>query len=184
MKEIYLITKNKGKIMAAESVFSQFGIKVKNIEKDYPEIQADTSSEIAKQMAIEAAKEFNVPVMREDHSIGLDVMNGMPGPFMAWFDKKIPVERLLEILKHEKNRKGHFELALAYAKPNGAVKEFSYKIPFVLSIEAKGSRGNWNKSIIIDEKTGKTIGETEEKENVDVWNKNYYSLAKEIMNEE
>ena len=169
--------------MAAESVFSQFGIKVKNIEKDYPEIQAETSSEIAKHMALEAAKEFNVPVIREDHSIGLDALNGMPGPFMAWFDKMLPVEQLLALFRHTQNRKGYFELSLAYAKPSGVVKEFSYKVPFTLSNESKGSRGNWNKAIIIDEKLGKTLGETEEKDNIDIWNKNYYSVAKEITTE-
>ena len=65
MKQVYIITKNSGKILAAKSVFSKFGIEVKNIEKEYFEIQAETSLEVAREMAIKASKEFKVPVIRE-----------------------------------------------------------------------------------------------------------------------
>lgn len=42
---IHLLTKNAGKIKVALSVFDQYGIAVKSIEKEHPEIQADTSKE-------------------------------------------------------------------------------------------------------------------------------------------
>ena len=48
MKTVYLITKNQGKIMAAKSVFDKYGVELKNVEQEFPEIQADTSLEIAK----------------------------------------------------------------------------------------------------------------------------------------
>src|SRR3989344_8173452 len=111
MKEIYILTKNPGKILAAESVFSRFGITVKNISKNYSEIQSLSSIEIAKNMAIEAAKEFKVAVVREDHSICLNAFSGMPGPFMSWFDEKMPAEQLLGLLKNAIDREGYLELA-------------------------------------------------------------------------
>ena len=59
MREVYLITKNKGKLIAAQSVFMDFDIKLLPVEKNYPEIQAETSLEIAKYTAVQAALEMN-----------------------------------------------------------------------------------------------------------------------------
>ena len=111
--EIYLITKNKGKVLAAQSVFSKFGIIVKNIEKDYPEIQANTSMEIAKYTALQAAKEFNVPVVREDHSLFIAALGGFPGPYTNYFDKTIPAEKILELIKDSKDKTAYMEVAAA-----------------------------------------------------------------------
>ena len=85
---IYLLTKNAGKIKAANSVFNEYGIEVKSIEKEYPEIQADSSIEIARQAAQEAAREFNVPVIREDHSFFIHAL-GIPGPYTNYIEKHL-----------------------------------------------------------------------------------------------
>lgn len=37
-KEVYLITKNQDKLLAAKKAFSKHRIEVKQIDKDYPEI--------------------------------------------------------------------------------------------------------------------------------------------------
>ena len=181
MKQIYLLTKNKGKLLAAQRVFSKYGIEIKNIEKDYPEIQAESSIEIAKHAALQAAKEFNVPVIREDHSLCLGALNNLPGPYISQFDQRIPVETMSKIINNLGNHKGYFELAAAYAKPNGEVKEYSYKVQILVSDKIKGNRGNWNKIIEIKKKPGKTLGETQEEDNLAVWTKNYEKIAKEII---
>ena len=64
-KFLFVVTNNVGKLMAANNVFLRFGIKVKQIKKDYPEIQKEKSIEIAKFTAIQACKEFNAPVVTE-----------------------------------------------------------------------------------------------------------------------
>ena len=97
-KEIFIITKNKGKILAAQSVFSKFGIVVKNIEKDYPEIQANSSMKIAKYAVEQAGKDYNLPIIREDHSLFIKALGGFPGPYTSYFDKIIPAEKILELI--------------------------------------------------------------------------------------
>ncbi len=183
MKEVYILTKNPGKILAAQSIFSKFDIMVKNIGKDYPEIQAETSIEVAKNMALQATKEFKVPVIREDHSICLNALNHLPGPFISWFDKKISAEQLINLLKNATDRDGYFELAAAYAKPNGKIKKYVYRVPITIAPKPHGKRGNWERVIIIKDRPMKTIGESEEKDNIDLWNKNYIRIAEEISKE-
>ncbi len=62
---VYLVTKNKGKLLAAKSVFTEFNLELKQLNKSYPEIQAETSSEIARFTALQAAKDIGAPVIRK-----------------------------------------------------------------------------------------------------------------------
>jgi len=181
-EEIYIITRNKGKLMAAEKVFSAYGIKVKQIDKDYPEIQGKNSAEIAKFTALQAAKEFNVPVVREDHSLFITALAGFPGPYTNYFDKTIPVEILLKILNNFENRTAKMELAATLAFPDGTAKEFVYQVPLKLSLEIKGNEGNWDKILMLANEN-ETFAEVTEESHVDIWTKNYVAIAKELLKE-
>ena len=182
-KEIYIITKNKGKILAAQTVFSKFGVTVKNIEKDYPEIQAESSLEIAKYTAQQASQDFKVPVVREDHSLFINALNGFPGPYTAYFDKTVPAEKILELLKGAKDRSGYFEIAAAYAKPNEEVKTFVFRVPIKISEKIQGTNRNWDRILMFPD-SKKTFAEMTEEENVDIWDKNYKDIGKEISIEQ
>lgn len=57
----HIIARNLEKQFIAEQVFGRYGITTDFIATDYPEIQADTSSEIARHTA-----ELEMAVIRED----------------------------------------------------------------------------------------------------------------------
>ncbi|MEA3378840.1 MAG: non-canonical purine NTP pyrophosphatase [Nanoarchaeota archaeon] len=182
-KKVYVITRNKGKLMAAQKAFSKFGIVVEAIEKDYPEIQANNSIEIAKFTALQATKEFKVPVIREDHSLFINALGGFPGPYTNYFEKTISVEKLLEMLKDCDDRTGHFEIAAAFAKPNGHIKEFVFKVPIKIFSEKKGEKGNWDKVLMLADEDV-TFSEVTEESRLHVWNKNYIAIAEDMLKEE
>ncbi len=181
-KEIYIITKNLGKIAAAKKTFSKFGINVKNIDKEYLEIQAESSLEIAKFTALQAAKEFNLPIVREDHSLFINALGGFPGPYTNYFDKKIPAEKILELMKNQKDKGGFFEIATVYVKPSGEVKEYIFKVKIKISEKLQGNVRNWDRIIMLENDT-KTFAELNEDDHLDVWNKNYIAIAEEISKE-
>ena len=148
--KIYIITSNKGKIMAAKSVFDKYEIGFKNIDKDYPEIQASTSLEIAKHTAVQAAQDFKKNVLREDHSLYLNAL-GVPGPYMNYFEKKVSIDNLIKLTNTFKNNTGYFEVATVLAMPKGKVYEFLFKVPFYIksNIEVPDPRGGWNGAICL-----------------------------------
>lgn len=179
-KKIYIISGNKGKLMAAQKAFSEFGIEVEAIEKDYPEIQANSSIEIAKFTALQAAKEFNVPVVREDHSLFINALGGAPGPYVGYFDKNLSAKKLLELLGGQDDRTGYFEIAAAFAKPDGTVKEFVFRVPIKISPEMRGNVGNWDKVLMLADED-EVFAEVTEESRVDVWSKNFIAIAKEML---
>ena len=166
--------------MVAKSVFDEFNIKTIFIDKEYPEIQANNSLEIAKFTALQAAKELNIPIVREDHSLFINAI-GIPGPYTNYIEKKLPVEKLLKILEQEKDRSGFFEIATVYAEPNGFTKEYVFMVPITVAYEERGNlQSGWNRIIQLQDED-RTLAEYPEGERIDVWGKNYKELAKWII---
>lgn len=182
MKYVYLMTKNPGKLAAAQSAFTPFEIEVRSLDFDIPEIQAESSIKIASYAVQQAFEKFKEPVIREDHSFLIDALN-MPGPYMSYIEKSLSVENLIKILKTLDNRNAHFELSAAYADRNGTIHEFSYTVPVVLNIVPKGDETQkWNR-LIRFENEERVFAEYKEDEGLEVWNKNYQEIAKMIVKE-
>lgn len=180
MNNINLITKNPGKLMAAKSVFDRYNIKIITPDKDYPEIQADTSLEVARIIAIQAARDLNSPAIREDHSLFIHAL-GIPGPYTNYIEKKIPAGKLLEILKNFPDRTGHFEIATVYAGSDGKTFEYVFRVPVTFGEDIKGvnPRG-WNGLIRIGDET-RAITEYPEEERLHIWAEGYEAVAKHII---
>ncbi len=176
---INVVTKNPGKISAAKKTFGEFGIEVNFIEKDYPEIQGENSLEVAKFTALQAAKDFNVPVVREDHSLFINAL-GIPGPYTSYIEKKLPASKLLKILENEKDRTGYFEVATVWAEPDGHTKEYLFQVPITISKEEKGDlQKGWNRIICLSGED-KTLAEYPEENRINIWNQNYRKIAEEL----
>ncbi len=179
--QVHLVTKNKGKLMAAQSVFGEGSIELLPVEKDYPEIQADSSIEIARYTALEVAKETNKPAVREDHSIFLHGLSGTPGPYMAFFEKRISPELLLKLLEKVTDRTGYFEVGTSLAFPDGTSQDFSFTVPFSIATEMRGElQGGWNTVIILDGET-RTLAEYPETERTHIWNQNYLKIRDVLL---
>jgi len=163
--KIYLITRNPSKILAAKSVFDKYNIKIQGVKKDYPEIQADTSLEIARYTAIQAAKDLKEPAIREDHSLFIEAL-GVPGPYTNYIEKKIPAEKLSFLIKQLHNNRGYFEIATVLAYPNNKTFEYTFQIPITFGKKPKGKnpRG-WDGLIRLYDNT-KAITEYPEKKDL------------------
>jgi len=177
--KIYLVTKNPGKLLAAGSVFDKYKIEIQSVEKDYPEIQADTSLEIAKYTALEAAKELDMPAVREDHSLFIEAL-GIPGPYTNYIEKKISADKLAALIKQLGNNKGHFEVATVLAYPNGETFEYVFQVPMKFGEESKGENPKgWNGLIRLNKET-RAITEYPETERLHIWNQGYEAVAKHL----
>ncbi len=178
--EIYLVTKNQGKLMAAQKVFKDSNIKLLPVEKDYPEIQANSSIQIAEHTSIQVSAELGKPALREDHSICLYALNGLPGPFMSYFGEKMSDKDLLNLFKNQQNRTGYFEVATVLAFPDGKTINSIFKVNFTLSEQSKGElQSGWNRIIMLEGET-RTLAEYPESERLHIWEQGYKSIANQL----
>lgn len=176
MEKIYLISQNKDKVRAAKNVFDKYNIELVVLEKEYPEIQADTSLEIARFAALQAAKELNAPAIREDHSLFIHSL-GIPGPYTHHIEKMLPVQKLLNLINQFEDRSGHFEAAIVYAEPNGKTFEYVFQIPVLFSKESKGDSPAWDNILMLENET-RTFSEYPREEREKYWTKGYEEVAK------
>jgi XTP/dITP diphosphohydrolase len=174
---VYLVTRNKDKLAAAKNAFDESDIDLRSVTKEYIEIQAESSMQIAKFTAIQAAQDLKNPAIREDHSLFINALSGFPGPYTNYFDKYMPCETLLELMRDKKDRRGYFEIATAIAYPDGSVKEFSYRVPIKISTTVKGDRGNWDKILMLED-SDETFAESPSSNRVYIWNQNFIKIKK------
>ncbi len=180
-QKIYLLTGNPGKVRSARQAFEETSIELKKLDKDYPEIQAESSIKIARHTVKQAMEDYDKPVIREDHSVYLDALPGFPGPYMNYFDKKMPAEDLLKLLEGE-DKTGYFEIAAVLGLPNGEIKRYQFRVPIEITDEIRGNEENWDKVMMLkgeDETFAESSGESRLK----IWNRNYRKIAEELDEE-
>ncbi|WP_265108644.1 RdgB/HAM1 family non-canonical purine NTP pyrophosphatase [Halosolutus halophilus] len=113
---IRFVTGNEGKVEEAREYLD--GIDdVEQVAYDYTEIQSDSLADIAAHGAREAFEALGGedPVLVDDAGLFVDALGGFPGPYSAYVEETVGVDRLWRLAKGEENRRARFRTVLAYA---------------------------------------------------------------------
>jgi XTP/dITP diphosphohydrolase len=84
-------------------------LRVKSLE-----IQSENLEEIAKASVEDAFKRSHLPIIVEDAGLFIDALKGFPGPYAAYTYRTIGNQGVLQLMHGIKNRKAHFDSAIAY----------------------------------------------------------------------
>lgn len=178
MNPVYLISKNSFKLAAAKKIFDRYFIPLESLSRDYEEIQAATSLEVAKFTAIQAAKENNVIVVREDHSFFINTLN-FPGPYMSYFNKNVSPEIIIKMLSSFTDRNAYFEVATVLAYPNGNTIEHVFRVPAVITDEIKVVNAGWDGIIrLVDEDI--VLAQCEDGAHFEAFSEGYVEVCKKL----
>ena len=162
MKKLIYLTTNPYKVEEANEFFGKkygFNLEIVNPDFEILEIQAKTCGEVAGFSAKYAADKLGYPVLKSDTGLYLEALGGLPGPYNAYFDKQIGVDKFLEMLKGEKNRKARIEHCFAYCEPGCDPIIFTGGGTGTISRNAKGERGRWHDKFFIPDGETKTLSE-------------------------
>jgi XTP/dITP diphosphohydrolase len=181
MKEILYVTGNWAKIMSAKEVLEPMGIKVKNKKIKITEIQDDSVEEVAKYSAKEASEKLKCDVLKNDTGLFVETLGGFPGPYTHYADDKLGEEKLLKLLKGEKNRKAKFIECYAYCEYGKKPLVFKSVTNGIIAEEKSGKYGwSWD-FIFIPAGEEKTLANFPDEERCLKWdNTGLYELAKYI----
>jgi XTP/dITP diphosphohydrolase len=171
MKRIYFITGNKGKLIEAQNKFSKIDVEIIQKDLGYPEIQADSLEDVARD-GIEYIKErFDQPFIIEDAGLFIDALNGFPGVYSSYVFHTIGCEGILRLLDKIKNtdRKAIFRSVFAYYEPDKEPMFFIGESYGHISKNMSGKHGFGYDPIFIPDNEEKTFAE------MDVEEKNRFS---------
>lgn len=117
MSKLYYVTSNTGKLGNINRILAEHGFEVVQLlPHDMPEIQADTSFEVAREKVRWAFKNHWWPVLVNDTAFHVPALGGFPGPTLKYATATLGYEgfrRLIEPLP-EGERGGYFEDTVAY----------------------------------------------------------------------
>lgn len=162
MQKLIYLTTNPHKVAEANRFFrDRYGFEIEIVNPDFEivEIQAKTCTEVAAFSAKYAADKLGHPVLKSDSGLYLDALGGLPGPYNAYFDKQIGVEKFLHLLKNETNRKARLEHCFAYCEPGKDPIVFSGGSTGTIATESRGELGRWHSKFYIPDGETKTLSE-------------------------
>lgn len=163
-KPVYLTT-NPGKFAEAQHIFKDqygFDIDIKNPDFDIPEIQADNCGDVAKFSVKYACEKLGRPCIKSDSGLYIDALGGLPGPYNHDFCDCLGVEKFLELMKNQTNRKARIEDCFAYCEPGEEPIVFLGGGTGRIGYEAKGNVGRWHDLFYIPDGEEKTLSELRE----------------------
>ena len=159
MKKLIYLTTNPHKVEEANEFFKKaygFELEIMNPDFEVIEIQAKTCGEVAAFSAKYAAEKLKQPVLKSDSGLYIDALGGLPGPYNAYFDKQIGIDKFLELFKNETNRKARIEHTFAYCEPGEESVVFTGGGTGTI---AKGTRGRWHDKFYIPDGETRTLSE-------------------------
>lgn len=102
MQTIHLVTGNKHKLAEYRRLLPpELPIEAVSLELD--EIQSFDPKVITEDKARRAYEQIKKPVLVEDVAAGLDALNGLPGPFIKFFEQQLGRDVLYKIAPADKS---------------------------------------------------------------------------------
>jgi len=105
------VTTNAGKVREAREYL---GDPVEQLDFDTPEIQSDDLGAIAAHKARAAYRHADEPVIVDDAGLFIDAFEGFPGPYSAYVEDTVGVERVWRLTSDEDDRAAAFRGVVAY----------------------------------------------------------------------
>ena len=105
------VTTNPGKVEEAREYLDE---AVEQVAFDYPEVQADDLATVAAHGARAAYREVGGPVIVDDSGLTIAGLDGVPGPYSAYVEDTLGIERVWNLAKQEDDRSAAFRGVVAY----------------------------------------------------------------------
>lgn len=175
IKEIFIATKNKGKVKEFEEFLQHRGLQVKSL-LDLPEdIDVVEDGKTFEENAVKKAKEIGErigkPVLADDSGLEVDALQGAPGIYSARYagsdkDDVANNQKLLRELGdvNQKDRTARFVCALAIFFPNGEVRTVRGTCEGRIAHELEGEHGFGYDPLFYIPELNKTMAELERHE--------------------
>ena len=134
--EIIFVSGNENKLNEVRKILPEF--EISNIKLDLVEIQSLDISEIVCDKAKRAYDELNKPVLVEDTEFCILGLNGLPGPFIKFFEKKLGNDAISQLVRNIENKNGISRTCVCYYDGNEFVTSIGEVKGRILDESVKG----------------------------------------------
>jgi inosine triphosphate pyrophosphatase len=157
---LYFLTGNKNKFFEVKKILS--GIDLQQKEIDLVEIQETNSKKVIEHKLEEAKKHIKEEIIIEDTSLHFDCLNGLPGPLIKWFEKKLDLKVIYDLIKNFDNKTAFAKTIIAYS--DGIENKFFEGIVEGKIVSPRGEKDFGWGPIFLPNGFDKTFGEMKKSE--------------------
>ena len=166
VKTIKFITSNAHKFEEFMSrVEPDFPYIFEHYKMKYPEIQADSTFEIAVQSAATVMTYVNPPFLLEDSGLFVGSLGGFPGPYSSYIYQTIGWRGIISLMVDDDDRAARFYSVLVYVDEDRSINVFRGKVGGTIARDGRGEGGFGFDPIFVPEGYSKTFGEMGEEKN-------------------
>jgi len=174
MMRIYFVTSNPVKLLIAIEVLNKYNIQATQFKLNLKELQTLDVKEVALDKAKQAMEIIKQPFIVSDDGFYINALGGFPGALLKHIKAKISDEKLIKLLKGEKDRTAEFVNVIVFGDPK--LKSFKIFTTVTKGHITKAPKGNrkigWSiEKIFIPEDQNKTTAQLTEKEWIIYWKK-------------
>ncbi|MGP6294066.1 XTP/dITP diphosphatase [Caldiplasma sukawensis] len=152
------VTHNEHKFLEVKQYAEKKNIKIEWINIEYDEIQADTTEEISRRSAEDLYKKIEGPFFLEDTGLYIESLNGFPGPYSSYVQKKIGNEGILKLMNGISKRNAFFVTVISYCN-EGKIDQFVGRVEGNISTKPSGVKGFGYDPIFIPVDSKKSLAE-------------------------
>ena len=113
-RELIFITGNAHKVGEASELLARSGIDVVQKDLGYPEIQADTMEDVAREGITWCMEKLKKPCFIEDAGLLIEALGGFPGPYSRYVHETIGNKGILALMSGVLARDAVFRSVIAY----------------------------------------------------------------------
>lgn len=181
MSDITFITGNQGK---ADFLARHMGSHIRHHKLDLDEVQSLSLEEIAEHKARQAYDILKSPVLVEDVSFALKSLNGLPGPFIKWFEFAIGLKGICKLMSSQESRDVTISVCFCYFDGQ-QLKRFIGSVDGAVAPEPRGENGFGFDPIFIRDGQTRTFAEMtdEELEQYSLRTSTVYPQIKKFLSE-
>ena len=173
--EILFATGNSNKVSEASRVLAKFGHTISQLEidgktMDFSEPQADGIQEIAISKSVQA-RDFVMgtnfeesPILVEDSGLFINSLNGFPGPYSSFVERKIGLQGILDLLKNKEERVAEYKAVAILSTKNETISSEGRCIGIISRKIIGGMGFGYDPIFIPDEGDGRTCGQLQPEE--------------------
>ncbi|MFH0736998.1 MAG: XTP/dITP diphosphatase [Candidatus Micrarchaeota archaeon] len=162
--EILFATSNPHKSEEASIMLSKAGIGISRFPFEHREIRSDSLEDIAREAAEEAYRRCARPVFVEDAGLFIKALDGFPGTYSAWVNRKIGIGGILRLMDGAKDRSAYFGSCIAF-HDGGGVRVFNGRCDGAIAEKARGKGGFGYDPIFVPEGHSQTFAQNIELKN-------------------
>jgi XTP/dITP diphosphohydrolase len=156
---IFFATSNEGKFREAKEILGKAGIEVIHFPFAHNEIRSDSLEEIASEAVSAAYSQVKQPVFVEDAGLFIHVLDGFPGTYSAWVQKKIGNAGILRLLEGVPDRFAEFRATIAFTDDGREVRTFSGACKGTIAKKPEGESGFGYDPIFVPESHSQTFAQ-------------------------